>query len=100
MAPMNLTCAVNEKEKLAWRGGAPVRSTRVVAEERAIALAYCGSTYAVLMATPDDLEDFGRGFSITEGIVERLEEIKSIESVENERDCRPGRMRPVRHRKP
>jgi len=36
-----------------------------------------------MMATPDDLEDFGRGFSITEGIVERLEEIKSIESIEN-----------------
>jgi len=53
MAAMNLTCAVNEKEKLAWRGGAPVRSTRVVAEERAIALTYCGSTYAVMMATPD-----------------------------------------------
>jgi FdhD protein len=83
MAAMNLTCAVNEKEKLAWRGGAPVRSTRVVAEERAIASTYCGSTYAVMMATPDDLEDFGRGFSITEGIVERLEEIKSIESIEN-----------------
>src|SRR5246500_788724 len=84
MAAMNLTCAVDEKEKLAWRGGAPVRSTRVVAEERAVALTYCGSTYAVMMATPDDLEDFGRGFSITEGIVERPEEISSIEVLAND----------------
>jgi FdhD protein len=84
MAAMNLNCAINEKEKLTWRGGAPVPSTRVVAEEKAVALTYCGSTYAVMMATPDDLEDFGMGFSITEGIVERPEEISSIEVLAND----------------
>jgi FdhD protein len=84
MEAMNFHCAINEKEKLAWRGGAPVLSTRVVAEEKAVALTYCGSTYAVMMATPDDLEDFGRGFSITEGIVERPEQIDSIEVLGND----------------
>jgi FdhD protein len=53
MAAMNLNCAINEKEKLTWRGGVPVPSTRVVAEEKAVALTYCGSTYAVMMATPE-----------------------------------------------
>jgi FdhD protein len=84
MAAMNLNCAINEKKKLTWRGGAPLPSTRVVADEKAVALTYCGSTYAVMMATPDDLEDFGRGFSITEGIVERPEEISSIEVIGND----------------
>ncbi|HEY2247130.1 MAG TPA: formate dehydrogenase accessory sulfurtransferase FdhD [Bradyrhizobium sp.] len=56
----------------------------MVAEEQGIALTYNGSTYAVMMATPADLEDFGIGFSITEGIVERPDEIDSIELVESE----------------
>jgi FdhD protein len=76
--------AVNERKKLVWRGGAPVLSSRAVAEEVGIALTYCGSTYAVMMATPADLEDFAIGFSITEGIVTQAEEIDSIELVESE----------------
>jgi FdhD protein len=56
----------------------------MVAEEKGVALTYCGSTYAVMMATPADLEDFGIGFSITEGIVQRPDEIDSIELVESE----------------
>src|SRR5579872_1304760 len=75
---------INEKQNLAWKGGVPVPSTRVVAQERAIALTYCGSTYAVMMATPDDLEDFGIGFSITEGVVHGPKEIQSIELIESE----------------
>jgi FdhD protein len=37
-----------------------------------------------MMATPADLEDFGMGFSITEGIVERADQISSIEVIESE----------------
>jgi FdhD protein len=81
---MIVDCAVSEKEKLVWRGGSAVSSSRIVAAERAVALTYCGSTYAVMMATPDNLEDFGIGFSITEGIVQRPNEIHSIELVESD----------------
>ncbi len=51
---------------------------RVLPEEVAVALSFNGTTQAVMMATPADLEDFGFGFALTEGIATR-EEILSVE---------------------
>ncbi|WP_456617624.1 MULTISPECIES: formate dehydrogenase accessory sulfurtransferase FdhD [unclassified Bradyrhizobium] len=70
--------------EIAWRGGQTKSASRLVAEETAIALTYNGSTHAVMMGTPADLEDFGIGFSLTEAIVDRVNEISSIELVPNE----------------
>ncbi|MGX1320049.1 FdhD protein [Bradyrhizobium sp. USDA 377] len=70
--------------EIAWRGGQTRSTSRLVAEETAIALTYNGSTHAVMMGTPADLEDFGVGFSLTEAIVERRSEIRSIDLIPNE----------------
>lgn len=58
---------------------------RLIPQEVPIALAYDGTTYAVMMASPSDLEDFAVGFSLTEGIVAVPEEIESLEVLEQEK---------------
>jgi FdhD protein len=52
---------------------------RPLAEEVPIALVYNGSTLAVMMGTPADLEDFATGFSLTEGIVTNPANLGDIE---------------------
>lgn len=49
-----------------------------------VALVYDGTTQAVMMASPANLEDFAVGFSLSEGIVETADEIEQIEVVEHD----------------
>lgn len=47
-----------------------------VADESPIVLIYNGHPFAVMMASAQDLEDFALGFSLSERIVERLDDIR------------------------
>jgi FdhD protein len=62
----------------AWRNGSTLCGERTLAEEVPVAFSYDGATHAVLMATPDDLEDFALGFSYTEGIITAAAEIAEL----------------------
>lgn len=61
------------------RAGSRGRVTRTLPEEVPVAMVYGGSTQAVMMATPSDLEDFAVGFSLTEGIVTDRGQIDRLE---------------------
>src|SRR4030088_2604985 len=64
-----------------WRESGLSSGSRSIPEETAVALTYNGGTHAVMMTTPQDLEDFAIGFSLTEGIINSSADIESLDIV-------------------
>jgi FdhD protein len=53
--------------------------TRAIAVEAPVQIVLGGAPFAVMMATPRDLEDFAAGFVLTEQIAESVADIRGIE---------------------
>ena len=66
-APGRVVSAKSERDAV-WR----------VPEEVPLAILLNGTSFAVMMGTPADLEDFALGFALTEGIVESIGAIKGL----------------------
>ncbi|MBV8504822.1 MAG: formate dehydrogenase accessory sulfurtransferase FdhD, partial [Alphaproteobacteria bacterium] len=64
-----------------WRSNSGLPGERVLAEEVPVAFSCDGATHAILMAIPDDIEDFALGFSLTEGIIVAPAEIDELDVV-------------------
>lgn len=64
--------------RIAWRDGASNVGLRELPEETPVALTYNRAALAVMLATPADLEDFGIGFSLTEGIITHPAQVQEL----------------------
>lgn len=63
------------------RAGAIVAGAQAdhLAEETPVALEFNGISHATMLATPADLEDFAVGFSLSEGIIDSVADVRGID---------------------
>ena len=65
--------------RLAFDGGDDGALLRSVPVEMPISVEMCGIGYAVMMATPDDLEDYAIGFALSEGVIASAAEVEGVD---------------------
>lgn len=71
--------ATQRCQVVCWDQGSHRPITETVAEEMPVALVYNGVSHAVMLASPQDLEDFALGFSLGEGILCQAGELFDVE---------------------
>jgi FdhD protein len=69
--------------QIVFKSGRFADTDREIAAEVPVAFSYGGSTQAVMMATPENLEDFAIGFTLNEGIVADVADILSVDLLED-----------------
>ena len=79
--PLLSESPLSEVNVARWRNGVVSQAIDKVAEEVPIALIYNGVSHAVMLATPQDLEDFALGFSLSEGILHSKSELYDVEII-------------------
>ena len=79
-----MSAPISRVARIAWRPGGFVEGERAIPEETAVAFTYDSGSYAVMMATPQDLADFALGFSLTEGIIASADEIAELDIIEQD----------------
>jgi FdhD protein len=67
--------AVTVLEEITW----------MVPQEVPVAISFNGTSHAVMMATPADLEDFAVGFSLAEGLLPNASVIEEVAILPQER---------------
>ena len=64
-----------------WHEGEMSERDETIAEETPVAIVYNGIPHVVMMATPQDLDDFVLGFSMTEELITEPADLERVEAV-------------------
>lgn len=67
------------REVTVRRSGSDALERAEVIEEQAVALSFNGTSPVVLMATPENVDDLAIGFALSEGIIDRADELSVVE---------------------
>ncbi|MGR3323140.1 MAG: formate dehydrogenase accessory sulfurtransferase FdhD [Pseudooceanicola sp.] len=70
---------------VAVRGGTRDRASRALPEEMPVAVTVNGTTLAVMMASPADLEDFAIGLCLGEGVIAAPDEAEEVSILHHDR---------------
>ena len=92
-----LVTAFHAAHKIGVDGGG-VEQPREVPVEMPVAISFLGIGYAVMMATPNDLEDFAYGFARSERLIDSAADVIGIEVGAEEKGVLLGiELAPARH---
>lgn len=70
------------RDVVAQRAGRLAAVHDWLVEEVPVALVFNGISHAVMMASPDHLEDFAFGFALTEGLLDSPSELYGVDQCE------------------
>lgn len=80
LLPADIPCVLPVTAQQFRLDAAAQQQTRTLANEVPIALVFNGIAHAVMMGTPQDMEDFALGFALSEGILDSAADCYGIEA--------------------